>query len=176
MLRYLNEFVQMRCAPDLLKAQIFPDAKEISESMGMYSAMRDILPHLGWQWADPSISIVVVCDGHTPRTAALFAMRSKWQTYSIDPCLRNRQWNINRLTCYRCKVEACPLVVTGKTVLIMPHAHVNISDCLNVVPNVNAVIALPCCFPITWDKEPYREYVDENIHSEKNTVKIWINT
>ncbi|RHY91540.1 hypothetical protein DYB31_008372 [Aphanomyces astaci] len=43
-LRYLNEFVgKLQCASHLLQLQIFPDAKEISESMGLFNAARRFL-------------------------------------------------------------------------------------------------------------------------------------
>jgi len=174
MLRYLNEFVKLSCAPYLLARKLFPNAKEISESMGMYSAVRDIRMPMGMEYSDPSITVVVVGDGHTPRTAALFAMRSKWQALSIDPMLRKTEWGIDRLTCIPKKVEDCETIVNERSILVLPHAHVNIPDCLHVVPNVELVVALPCCVPITWDREPTNEYWDECIFSPENKIKIWI--
>ena len=150
MQRYINEFVGLTCAPLLLSKSIYPNAKEITESMGMYNAVRKhIRSSIGISFSDKDVNVIVVGDGHTPRTAALFATRSKWTTYSIDPLLKTRDWGIRRMVCMPQKVQDVNLQLTGKTILILPHAHVNISDCLSVVPNPSSIVALPCCFPIT---------------------------
>ncbi|HUS51341.1 MAG TPA: hypothetical protein VMZ91_14325, partial [Candidatus Paceibacterota bacterium] len=39
-LRYLNEFTRLKCGSDLLRSKVFPNAKEITESMGAYNALR----------------------------------------------------------------------------------------------------------------------------------------
>ncbi|CAF2315895.1 unnamed protein product [Rotaria sp. Silwood2] len=82
---------------------LFPNAKEITESFAVWSALRQfIFPRLEQQLSmsesTDSISsmdsrqnaIIVVGDGMTPRTAALCAYLTKglWQCYSIDPMLQ----------------------------------------------------------------------------------------
>jgi hypothetical protein len=75
-LRYLNEFIKLRCAPELLTLRVFPDAKEITEAMSVLSAWRaHILPlaaALPPAAAGERRCIVCVGDGCTPRSAALF--------------------------------------------------------------------------------------------------------
>src|SRR5579872_7431860 len=52
-LRYLNEFTKLKCAPDLLAWGLFPNAKEITESLGAYNAIRK---HIRWDLGDPTRS------------------------------------------------------------------------------------------------------------------------
>ncbi|MBU4001349.1 MAG: hypothetical protein KKB94_03425, partial [Proteobacteria bacterium] len=51
--------------------------------------------------------VVAIADGTSPRAAALFAMRSKWNCYSIDPRLKSKgSWSsIKRLKLIPKKVE-----------------------------------------------------------------------
>ena len=86
-LRYLDEFIKLKCSPDLLKSNLFPNAKEITESMGVYNAVRRNLQK-EYSLASPDICCLVIGDGHVPRTASLFAMRTRWTVFSIDPKLR----------------------------------------------------------------------------------------
>ena len=41
--RYLDEFIKLQCAPMLLEAGVFPDAKEISEAMAAFNAYRQFV-------------------------------------------------------------------------------------------------------------------------------------
>ena len=69
--KYLNSLVNLRCGPDMLLLRLFPNAKEVTESFGAYEA---VAKHLrDFPRKDPNIRLVVVGDGHTPRTAATFA-------------------------------------------------------------------------------------------------------
>src|SRR6185295_14541542 len=43
--RHINEFFRLDCAPDLLRLRLFPNSKEITESMAAYHAVR-------WQLLD----------------------------------------------------------------------------------------------------------------------------
>ena len=94
-LRYLNEFIKLRCAPELLTLRVFPDAKEITEAMSVLSAWRaHILPlaaALPPAAAGERRCIVCVGDGCTPRSAALFAfMTQGWEAISVDPEMKAR--------------------------------------------------------------------------------------
>lgn len=95
---YLDEFLGLRPPPEL--ARLFPNAKEVSESVAVWHALRDrVLPALGG--VDVAAldadgrrrpAIVVVGDGSRPRTAALCAHLlagcaggSAWDCVSVDP-------------------------------------------------------------------------------------------
>ncbi|CAM4965635.1 unnamed protein product [Rotaria socialis] len=100
-LDYLDEFLKLICAPDLLTLGLFPNAKEITESYAVWAALRRFIFSRFEKSSSKSIdpipstdhrqnAIIVVGDGMTPRTAALCAYLTKglWQCYSIDPILQ----------------------------------------------------------------------------------------
>jgi len=78
----------MACFFDIVRLQVFPDAKDISESYGALSAA---CRHCGIG-KDAEKASGVLClavgDGSTPRTAGLAAFLTKWTCVSIDPVLR----------------------------------------------------------------------------------------
>lgn len=131
----------------------------------------------------------MVGDGNTPRTAAIFAYRTKWQVISIDPMLKHTERDINRLKCFSMTLENFVTQDCGcgerfsildchdKPVLIVcVHSHAKMENCVNMITTIGnkAMIAIPCCFP--YDYLPAdKEYVDPRILSNKNTVKIWRN-
>ncbi|RQM20317.1 hypothetical protein B5M09_006706 [Aphanomyces astaci] len=90
-LRYLDEFVgDLTCSAQMLAWGLFPDAKEVSETMGVFNAVRKLGLHEK-DTAPPGVhdGIVIVGDGVTPRTAAMFAYRTKgWTCYSVDPIMK----------------------------------------------------------------------------------------
>ena len=71
--RHAEEFWRLRCAPDLLLSGLFPNMKEITESMAAFAAAHRWAPKLGLSLSDPGVAVAVVGDGSTPRTAALAA-------------------------------------------------------------------------------------------------------
>ena len=76
--RYLNDFIKLnKSAADMLNLGLFPNAKEITESYSAFNAVKTKLKQ--YELGDPGVTVVSVGDGRTPRTAALFAFRTKWQ-------------------------------------------------------------------------------------------------
>jgi len=98
---HLGTFLSLPCAPALVRLRLFPNAKELSESVAAWVALRDrVLRPLAGASAQPFGSgidaarrcdaVVVVGDGSRPRTAALIAhmMRSSdVAVFSVDPAL-----------------------------------------------------------------------------------------
>jgi len=85
-LDYLDRFLKMDCGPTLLEMGLFPNAKEITESMACLEAMDK---SLGLVFSQTDTVCLVVGDGMTPRTAALTAVRTKWRrVVSVDPALQ----------------------------------------------------------------------------------------
>lgn len=84
--RYTDELLTLRSAPQLLALRLWPNAKELTESFACFAAAREQLADL-FSPDDPSVTVVVVGDGLTPRTAALFAFRTRWKAISIDPLM-----------------------------------------------------------------------------------------
>lgn len=174
--RYLNEFIKLdQSASDMLHLGIFPNAKEITESYGAFNAVRTKLKQ--YKLGDPEVTVVSVGDGRTPRTATLFAFRTKWQCVSIDPLLNKNKipyWesNIQRLKCYPNMVEDLDLIY-DKLIIVMVHSHANLINTLDHIrAPVRSVVGIPCCKAYKHEIRP-KEYRDAGIWSPKNLVKVW---
>lgn len=189
-LRYLDEFIKLKCAPDLLALKVFPNAKEITESMGAYNVMRKYLLHLKeYELGNDNICCLMIGDGCTPRTGALFAFRTNWQIYSIDPRLRVtgkptilNGWKlltISRLTICPVKAEdfRFQLPVYKKIIIVAVHSHASLKK---TVKNIKQqfkgtidIISIPCCVSDDLDRQPDVSYLDWGIHSEKRRINIY---
>lgn len=145
-LRHLNEFVaSLSCAPELLSLRLFPDAKELTESMGVFHAIRSRIPSLSTR--DENVTCVVVGDGSSPRTAAMIAFRTNWLCHSIDPQLRLSLWEekgIKNLIMHACRVEDVAGEILSKhsfpshLVVLLVHAHVSVDDSMQAILYVGA--------------------------------------
>ncbi|KAF0717435.1 Aste57867_2288 [Aphanomyces stellatus] len=186
-LRYLNEFVgKLQCAPQLLKQQIFPDAKEVTESMGLFNAARRFL---SMDDADEATDgIVVVGDGSTPRTAVMFAHRTKgWTCYSIDPEMRlstdseQVPWEgIQKVVPIRAKIEDIEIHLR-RAIVVLVHAHVTLEQALSAIQckTVVGVLTVPCC---NWygqqeqlfGRHPDVVYDDFSILSDHREIRAWL--
>jgi hypothetical protein len=188
--KYIEEFVKLKCSPDLLLNNLFPNAKEITESFACYEAVRQ---HLwgegeGVSPSNPDIKFFAVGDGCQPRTAATFAYRTAWECISIDPLLRtgNNKYlikhdRIKKLYLFRNGVENITEKIIGnlesKIVVIgMVHSHADIERTYQALKGRETyIISIPCCLKhkSIFGKLPDIEYIDENIESRKNLIKIW---
>lgn len=151
--RYVDEFLLLQSAPDILEAGLFPNGKELAESMSAFTAVRDYMlvrRDVGNERElrkckeqgvlrvdDPTVTLVVVGDGATPRTAGLFAHRVKWRCISIDPDLRtgeHRRWaGVRGLEELPHKVQDVTVDIAGedsRVVVVAWHAHVSVKDSL----------------------------------------------
>lgn len=170
--RYINRFMGMKAASDLLIRGLFPNAKEITESFAAVEACR----HLPVEWNE-DITVVCVGDGHAPRTAASFAFMSKWECHSVDPKMRDKEWNIERLTTHRFKIEDCWLSFNKPCVIVCVHSHARIENTLPYIKApVRHLITMECCVPLgIKGVEPDVDYEDDDVWSPKNRIKIWKN-
>lgn len=179
--RYLNEFIGLKCAPDLLAWGVYPNVKEITESAAAFEAVRTrMIPRL----SDKSISVLCVGDGRTPRTAAMFACRSAWAVWSIDPNLSMVAWEskIKRLHPFRGRFEdfdpQCDSLLKAAglwddVIVVAVHSHAALEQAKRFNPLM--VVAIPCCKPQMFDDRlPDKEYTDWGIHSPERTVKVWL--
>eukprot|EP00190_Bangiopsis_sp_CCMP1999_P002263 CAMPEP_0198728804 /NCGR_PEP_ID=MMETSP1475-20131203/11779_1 /TAXON_ID= ORGANISM="Unidentified sp., Strain CCMP1999" /NCGR_SAMPLE_ID=MMETSP1475 /ASSEMBLY_ACC=CAM_ASM_001111 /LENGTH=386 /DNA_ID=CAMNT_0044491273 /DNA_START=79 /DNA_END=1236 /DNA_ORIENTATION=- len=196
--RYIDEFVgDLKCAPTLLALGVYPDGKELSESMGAFAAARSYLcspkegnggPSSGLNpisMSDSSVTGLFVGDGSTPRTAAMFAFRTAWRCISVDPAMRvdNTAWGrgeVDRLKVHSKRIEDVQVNCDGPLVIIMFHAHVSVDmimDSFRAKGGV-ALVTCPCC---NWDRHQERflgerpdvEYEDHGISSAKRTMRVW---
>jgi len=170
--KYIDWLIRSKCGADLLAAGLFPNAKEVTESFACFEATM----HLGegFEWNNPEVVVFVVGDGHKPRTAATFACRTKWQAHSIDPVLTPRLYKFDRMYTHRKKIEDTNGFAAANVLIVMPHSHAKIDDCLTKIQgNKRAVITLDCCVKNSLSVKPDVEYVDENIWSPMNIVRVW---
>lgn len=197
-LRHVDEFLMSGAAQHLLSLGLFPDAKEISESMAAFLAVRQHMPGL-WDLQDPSILCACIADGHTPRTGAVMHALTGWQVLSCDPAMRpavakEMSFRMPRLSALRGVAAELPEHEVERLVVVAVHAHnfVNrpppgaIAQGLMPRPNILAetlgrlrakevlIVALPCCHRL-WlpDREHVAEYHDPGIWSHHNRIKIW---
>lgn len=176
---YVDEFVAgLKCAPDLLMMGLFPNGKELTESMSAFAAVREFCMREnedGFQVLkadDSGVTMIAVGDGCTPRTGGLFAFRTSWRCVSIDPMLRcgkkKPYMDIDRLELLQEKVQDVKVVIKkrngefGKVVLVAWHAHVSLKQALHCLiwegeakPPTGrklrervAVVSCSCC---NWD-------------------------
>jgi hypothetical protein len=173
--RYMNELVKCRCLPDLLSLNLFPNAKELTESAAAYNAVRK--QHI-FELSDRGVCLLSVGDGCTPRTAAMFAFRSAWTCFSIDPRLRQKSipWPIDRLYTIAARVEdITPRLVAGwdKLVIVAVHSHAPLEECMKWKAKQRLVVSIPCCVPQTRERKPDLTYYDMGIWSPENKVLVW---
>lgn len=164
---YINRFMGMKCASDLLIRNLFPNAKEITESFGAFQA----LANLDIEFTD-NVTVFCVGDGRRPRTAATFAFRSPWETHSIDPDLKVLDYDMKRVTLHKKRIEDCDFECE-RALIVCVHSHAKLSECLNhIKADRRDLISIPCCTKNDVF-DPDVTYNDQNIWSEKNLVEVW---
>jgi len=154
-LRYIDFFLKLEFASQLVATGFYPSAKEISETMGVFEAVRR---GLELSYSQKDIAVVVIGDGHCPRTATYFVHMTEWMVYSIDPALI-RDWEVllsktahlDRLRMLPQMIEECALEVAdfSTVVLVFVHSHASLAHSLqalslNKETRVHAV-SMPCC-------------------------------
>ncbi len=172
--RYLDDFVRLKCAPDMLVLNLFPNAKEITESFGAYRAVADRL-RSQVSLSNASVNVFCVGDGHQPRTAATFAFRSAWTAWSIDPALKDRgPVPVARLKIIGKRIEDCDDMHVDIAIIVCVHSHSRLEECVKKIhARERHVIAMPCCVPQVLNREPDEKYHDSGILSPHDLIKIW---
>lgn len=178
--KYIQRFISWNSAIDMWQLKLFPNIKEVAESMSMFYAVEEKL----MKW-DPvidrkaeNINVVVVGDGTKPRTAAVFAFNMRWKCWSIDPDMREEDYSsVQRLTVIKSKVEDVEPIDFGDEILIiiMPHSHAPIKECWDRFKSTRKwLIKLECC---THDKLdlPYYAFSDKFAITKANNIFIWSN-
>lgn len=178
--KYIQRFISWKSAIDMWQLELFPNVKEIAESMSMLYAIEEKLSI--WdeniKKNNPNINVVVVGDGVKPRTACIFAFNTTWKTWSIDPSMRDKDYSsVKRLSVIKSKVEDVETMDFGDEILIiiMPHSHAPIQECWNRFQSTRKwLIKLECC---THDKlnMPYFAYKDKYAITAANNIFIWSN-
>ena len=179
---HLDRFFAHRRRGEL--APMFPNVKEVSESMGAFHAIDRRLCATGAiRRAEPNTVAIVVGDGHSPRTGALIAMSTAWSVVSIDPVMRPKHTRDGahaglRLTAVASRIEALqPRSFAGRdVVLVAVHSHALLDDAVAFVAECRSLhaVAIPCCVPqAIAGTVPTDEYSDEAILSPERRVLVW---
>ncbi len=162
-------------APQILM-EVFPNSKEITESCASLFAARKVPIDLS------NVEVVVVGDGSTPRTGALFAPFVK-QVTSVDPLLNPQKWSAPM----RSNATWCPQTIQAwiadqkandsATLIVAVHAHVSPSDyvpALIQVRDVVGLVTIECCVPQICDFGTLlHSYQDWGIHSPCRSVRVY---
>lgn len=173
---HLHRFFRLNTAPLLMGQRVFPNLKEVTESMGAFVAIHNhLMPHVDRNSND--VDVYCVGDGHSPRTAALIACLTKWNCHSIDPQMRNKKWDFKRLTTYKSKVQ--DVSFTGKenktAIIVCVHSHASLKDSVKSINGYGTtyLVNIPCCVKPDLGQQPFVSYLDYGIHSEKREVSIY---
>jgi hypothetical protein len=173
-LKYISEFLGLDCAVDVLRTDLFPNGKEISETMAVYDAVRK---HPDFDQECEDVTMISVGDGSTPRTAGFFAFMTHWNCISVDPQLKTEGSHpeINQLQCFPERIQEHEFDVDEKVVVTAVHSHADLQESVDAVyAEEILVIAMPCCEPLELEgREPDKEYADWGCFSPERTIKIW---
>lgn len=179
--KYIARFLSWHSAADMLEQNMFPNIKEIAESMSMFYCVEEKLmswdKYLKDNRGNNNVNIIVVGDGHRPRTGAVFAYSTKWKVISIDPEMKSTDHNIQRLECFKCKVEDMPQHDFGDEpcIIILPHSHAPVQECWNKFESTRKwLIKMECCTKDKLDL-PYYAFRDVNAITQANQIFIWSN-
>jgi hypothetical protein len=188
--KYLDEALRIKCFPDMISLGLFPNAKEVTESFACYEAYRKhIMKHI--HPSDSKATVVVVGDGHTPRTGAVFAFRSKFSVVSIDPEIKDhfsgKIKNLEIIKNYVQDVRVGESSSDGSVIYVFPHSHAKPEMLLHIDLAMfnNAkhkfFIMMPCCVDLemndclnkTFGVERIANYYDWGIHSPKKRIIVY---
>lgn len=157
-------------------------AKEITESWAMLEAANNHCLNLD------SHHIIVVGDGCSPRTGAIFAYFTKAMVTSVDPGFNLSHWQEHvakqtamgfppqRLEVIQDYIDKTKIDCHGRPLLVIwPHSHAHMNECNPVNHGLRTDIAMPCCVkvPKNWLLKPHSTYDDENVISPKRTIHVW---
>lgn len=173
--KHLGRFFALNTAPEIMATRVFPNIKEITESMGAWIAVKEHLVNTGkLVLSDPNVTVYCVGDGHTPRTGTLVSFLSKWSVVSIDPVVRKVPAGVKRVAIIKSKIEDVPKQKAKKSLILAVHSHASLAVCVEKLKGEIAtyVVSIPCCYPDNLGK-PNIQYVDDGILSDKNTVNIY---
>lgn len=184
MFSYVSHFLSLNSAVDLLPlfqvGQHFT-AKEIAESWAMLQAVFNHI-RKDTRKGEGKVRVIVVGDGHTARTGALFAYMTKWQVISIDPNFLEeptKGLRVDRMQTFKSRLEDMEQMTFDEDIIIvMPHAHTSADTALDKFRSKGkrSLVVFPCCNPgtqlPTTNKKPI-VYNDEKTLTAKNTIYIY---
>jgi hypothetical protein len=157
-------------------------AKELTES---YSALEHLRPFLP---PDGPCRVLHVGDGAHARTAALFALKTRADNISIDPCLNlpllegwTREHGIVRLSWRKAAIEDVATELNAlppmPVLVTCVHAHLPVDDVLGQL-RWDVAFTLACCVPghqLSRRYAPFAEGSDPSVLSEGRRFQVLVN-
>ena len=156
--------------------------KEISESWAMLEAAKRFCQDVN------NCLVIVIGDGASPRTGAIFAYYSRADVISVDPGFNMSHWlehfqkqtlmgfTPQRLRVVPKKIEDEPIDCCGKPcIVIWPHSHAKMGTEKISGYSSRMDIAMPCCVPIPsrWMQKEHIVFDDVCVLSPKRTIHVW---
>ena len=182
-LRYVDFFLALECVGILTATGAYPNAKEISETIGVFEAAR---LRLGLAYARDDVLAVCVGDGVMPRTAAYVAYLAHWKAISVDPLLRLQDPRLvsfaartRRLEMHARRIEETPIDATGfrDVVFLFVHSHASLRAAAASLRGAEGArihaVSMPCCFGDDLGLAPTEIFDDPNVLSVKRTIQIY---
>ena len=180
-LRYIDYFLQQTFATLFINLKIFPSSSDISESVGAFLNAIRYFPDLRSEGGKQDV-ILVIGDGETPRTSAVFHEKTQgYKVIGVDPLLRkDKKYEIfERLIIVPKKVEEVE-IFARKIFIILMHAHVSLEAVLSSIKtgDLAGVLACPCCefYPLqalifgrSWSFQKF----DFAILAKENRIRVW---
>lgn len=185
--RYFDEFLNLKCAPQLLEHGLFPNGKEVTEAFAVWSAIRKYVPGLqesGYR----GMAFLDIGSGVQPRFAALAAMLSAGTAIAIDPRLRTESHisikRVHRFSETAEEYASRPLEDRPDNGLIpvacLVHGHAPVHEVLACLDGRDGwIVALPCCVPFNHQATDFgyrlkviSEYTDWGVWSPKRRVIV----
>ena len=150
---YLDRLMRRGCFEALwpLFAKADRPAKELTES---YSALVHLRPFMS---GDGPYRVVHVGDGAHARTGAMFALKTRAHSVSVDPVLNlplvdewRTRFGIRRLECRRARIQDISAELNAlpamRTLITFVHAHVDVDEVLSAL-HWDVAFTLACCVP-----------------------------
>ena len=181
---YLDRLMRRGCFEALwpLFAKAQRPAKELTES---YAALCHLRPFMK---ADVPYRILHVGDGAHARTAAMFSLKTKAHSISIDPQLNlalvddwRKRFGIERLDCRKARIEEVARELNAlppmHTLVTFVHAHVCVDDVLDLL-RWDTAFTLACCLPgkqFSQKHAPSSSGVDQNVLASGRQYQVLVN-
>lgn len=183
-LKYIDFFLKLSCSEELVRSKFFPNAKEISETQGIFVAA---LHKLCLSYKSEDILAIVVGDGFVPRTGYYISHLTKWSVISVDPNMKRDSEKIadiisskKNLTFYSCRIEDVQIKVPEgikRVVFFFVHSHASLKNSIKVLNHSHKLrvdaISIPCCYNDDLGIAPSLEYSDPFIVSVHRKVQVY---
>ena len=177
-------FLKLSFSGELLNSRFFPNAKEISETQGVFVAA---LHKLNLDYKSEDILAIVVGDGFAPRTGYYISYLTKWSVISVDPNMKRDFEKIEKiislkknLNIFSHKIEDIKITVPEnikRVIFFFVHSHASLKNSMEVLEyghklRVDA-ISIPCCYNDDLGILPSLEYSDPFILSIHRKVQVY---